>query len=64
MFRCLLCSWLPWHRWVIRKQYSRNAECLTCSCGRKYAIHHGMQVMVPWDQEIDDMYDLIDRDLQ
>lgn len=56
MLWAFLCQRLPWHHWVIEKQLSGAGRKLTCSCGRQYAVHDGMGVILPWDSDFEKFY--------
>ena len=49
LFRQMLCLWLPWHRFIVRKRMSAQTDYLRCSCGREYGINHDARVILPWD---------------
>ena len=56
MIWTFLCQRLPWHHWVMEKRVSEQSRQLTCSCGRQYAANDSMGVILPWDQDLADMY--------
>ena len=57
LIRVLLCLHLPWHRilfgacWV-----SSQVQVAQCSCGRRYAVHHGLKTVLPYDAELERFY--------
>ncbi len=52
-----LCLVLPWHRVLFGGFWpSGQVQVIQCSCGRQYAIHHGMRCVVPWNEELKDFY--------
>lgn len=51
------CLWMPWHRWRISRQLSRQCQQLECTyCGRLFAINHDVQVLLVWD-DVKGMHD-------
>lgn len=48
-FRQMLCLWLPWHRFVVRRRVSAQSDYLKCSCGREYGMNRDVRVILPWD---------------
>ena len=50
------CQNMPWHYWVIEKRLSEMSIKLTCSCGKQYAVHEGIGIILPWDREFEAFY--------
>lgn len=59
----LLRTWFcqRFHNVAIEKRVSEQSRKLTCSCGRQYACHDWMGVIVPWSEEFAEMYARFDR---
>lgn len=56
MFRLWLCSWLWWHDWELERRLSGVATLWRCSCGRKYAVNHDVRGVLPWTDELRNLY--------
>ena len=55
---------LGWHKRLDVIQRFGAAEHIGCpDCGRRYAIHHGMKVCIPWDDEAKTMYEAFGHDV-
>jgi hypothetical protein len=55
------CYWLPWHRMLdggffVHASPSGAVQVKQCSCGRQYAVHHGMEAVIPWDDKTKKFY--------
>ena len=55
-FRQMLCLWLPWHKFVVRRRVSKESDYLRCSCGKEYGINYSVHVILPWS-EVRSIYD-------
>ena len=59
----LLC-WFGFHGRMDVIQTFGSAEHIGCpSCGRRYAIHHGMKACIPWSDEAKSMYEAFGYDI-
>lgn len=50
------CCWMPWHKWKIIEQLSRQSQKIECQyCHRQYGINHDFKVVLPWN-DVKDFY--------
>jgi hypothetical protein len=51
------CLVLPWHRLLAGSFWlSDQVEVKQCSCGKQLAIHHGMEAVIQYDDEMKAFY--------
>jgi hypothetical protein len=51
------CFVLPWHRLYVVEEFDQDCRKLRCSCGRAYHMNDRVKLVVPWDDEFEELYD-------
>lgn len=56
---------LGWHKRLDVIQSFGSAEHIGCpDCGKQMGIHHGVRTVVPWDADLQDMYERFGYDVE
>lgn len=57
MWKIIKCYFGYHNLYVVQTLGSQNVQKVACArCKKVWAVHHGMQAMLPWTKEFDHLY--------